>query len=146
MTTGADDNFQLQSGSPAIDAADPNAVFVLEPAPNGGRMNLGNYGNTPQADPSPAGSFVQVTSPGSQKKFEAGKQYTINWRTDGVTATQPAWLIDVPSSNGFDTSKSDPTTATKPRQPPAVDLTGVTNWLPAAVYQSYASALNVGLV
>jgi hypothetical protein len=35
--------------SPAIDAADPAVPFKLEPAPNGGRANLGADGNTAQA-------------------------------------------------------------------------------------------------
>lgn len=35
--------------SPAIDAGDPAALFDLEPLPNGGRINLGNFGNTPEA-------------------------------------------------------------------------------------------------
>jgi hypothetical protein len=37
------------ASSPAIDAADPAAPFDLEPGPNGGRANLGNYGNTCEA-------------------------------------------------------------------------------------------------
>ena len=86
---GADDNFHLQSGSPAIDAADPNAVFVLEPAPNGGRMNLGNYGNTPAGRSESRGSFVPVTSPIS----EPAAQYTVTWAR-WRHRTQPAWLID----------------------------------------------------
>ncbi len=35
--------------SPAIDAADPLAPFANEPQPNGGRANLGCYGNTDRA-------------------------------------------------------------------------------------------------
>ncbi len=35
--------------SPAIDAGDPASPFVNETAPNGGRINLGFEGNTPQA-------------------------------------------------------------------------------------------------
>ncbi len=35
--------------SPALDAADPAADHTLEPAPNGGRANLGFYGATPEA-------------------------------------------------------------------------------------------------
>jgi hypothetical protein len=35
--------------SPCIDAGDPNAAFSLEPAPNGGRVNLGAYGNMTEA-------------------------------------------------------------------------------------------------
>jgi hypothetical protein len=35
--------------SPAINAANPAAAFNLEPQPNGGRANLGVYGNTAEA-------------------------------------------------------------------------------------------------
>ncbi|MHC4618594.1 MAG: right-handed parallel beta-helix repeat-containing protein [Planctomycetota bacterium] len=35
--------------SPCVDAGEPWADWSLEPAPNGGRINLGAYGNTPQA-------------------------------------------------------------------------------------------------
>ncbi len=39
--------------SPAIDAGDPEADYSREPQPNGGRVDLGAYGNTPQASRSP---------------------------------------------------------------------------------------------
>jgi hypothetical protein len=35
--------------SPCIDAGDPNSDYSLEPAPNGGRINMGGYGNTQYA-------------------------------------------------------------------------------------------------
>jgi hypothetical protein len=35
--------------SPAIDAGDPASPYSLEPMPNGNRINMGAYGNTPQA-------------------------------------------------------------------------------------------------
>src|SRR5207302_2966766 len=35
--------------SPAIDAGNPASAFALETAPNGGRINLGFEGNTPEA-------------------------------------------------------------------------------------------------
>lgn len=35
--------------SPAIDAGDPASPFALEPQPNGGRINLGAWGNTAEA-------------------------------------------------------------------------------------------------
>ena len=38
--------------SPAIDAGDPASDFAKEPKPNGGRINLGVYGNTVQASKS----------------------------------------------------------------------------------------------
>lgn len=34
------------TNSPCIDAGDPSSLFASEPQPNGGRINLGNYGNT----------------------------------------------------------------------------------------------------
>ena len=35
--------------SPCIDAGDPASDYALEPDGNGGRVNLGRYGNTPEA-------------------------------------------------------------------------------------------------
>ena len=54
--------------SSAIDAADPAAPYGLEPAPNGGRANLGCYGNTAEASKSATGkpeipASVAVTYP-----------------------------------------------------------------------------------
>ncbi|HUU97660.1 MAG TPA: dockerin type I domain-containing protein, partial [Phycisphaerae bacterium] len=38
--------------SPCIDAGDPASDYSNEPAPNGGRVNMGAYGNTPEASKS----------------------------------------------------------------------------------------------
>ncbi len=46
-------DYHLGEGSPCIDAGDPNAPYELEPLPNGDRLNMGAYGNTPQASVSP---------------------------------------------------------------------------------------------
>lgn len=45
----ANDDFHLQSASAAIDAGDPADAFDREPFPNGGRINVGAYGNTAEA-------------------------------------------------------------------------------------------------
>jgi len=42
-------DYRLLPWSPCIDAADPSSPFSLEPEPNGGRINMGAYGNTPEA-------------------------------------------------------------------------------------------------
>lgn len=42
-------NFHLKSWSPCIDAGDPTSPFSEEPELNGGRINMGAYGNTPEA-------------------------------------------------------------------------------------------------
>lgn len=49
-----DFHFQNMAGgypenSPCIDAGDPASDYSNEPIPNGGRINLGPYGNTPEA-------------------------------------------------------------------------------------------------
>lgn len=44
-------DYHLKSYSPCIDAGDPASPFSLEPQPNGGRIDMGAYGNTPEATP-----------------------------------------------------------------------------------------------
>jgi hypothetical protein len=48
--------------SPCIDTGDPNAPFGLEPLPSGGRVNLGAYGNTPEASRSPSPELSTISS------------------------------------------------------------------------------------
>jgi len=42
-------DYHLLSWSPCIDGGDPASDFSKEPQPNGGRINMGAYGNTPEA-------------------------------------------------------------------------------------------------
>ena len=46
-------DYHLQPTSPCIDAGDPNAVCDLEPDPNELGVNMGAYGNTPEATVAP---------------------------------------------------------------------------------------------
>ena len=41
--------------SPCIDAGDPKSEYKNEPKPNGSRINMGAYGNTPEASRSSEG-------------------------------------------------------------------------------------------
>jgi hypothetical protein len=43
-------NFYLSQYSPCIDTGAPWSAYSNEPAPNGGRINMGAYGNTSQAE------------------------------------------------------------------------------------------------
>ena len=45
-------SYMLQETSPCIDAGDPKANCSQEPAPNGGRVNVGAYGNSAEASKS----------------------------------------------------------------------------------------------
>ncbi len=47
--SAADGDYHLKSWSPCVDAGDPTSPFSEEPLPNGGRANMGAYGNTPEA-------------------------------------------------------------------------------------------------
>lgn len=42
-------DFHERTGSPHVDAGNPKSDFSLEPQPNGGRINIGAYGNTAEA-------------------------------------------------------------------------------------------------
>jgi hypothetical protein len=48
------DDYRLAAGSPCIDAGDPASPFEAEPAPNGGRADMGRYGNASFAPSSDA--------------------------------------------------------------------------------------------
>jgi hypothetical protein len=55
---------QGSADSPCIDAGDPAADYSQEPEPNGDRVNLGAYGNTPQASLSlhdPHYAFAEIS-------------------------------------------------------------------------------------
>lgn len=49
-------------GSPLLDAGSPVSPFALEPAPNGGRINVGRYGNDPEASLSPTNASLTAIS------------------------------------------------------------------------------------
>jgi subtilisin-like proprotein convertase family protein len=53
FTDEANNDYTEQPGSFSVDSGDPMDAFSLEPAYNGGRINLGAYGNTPFAATSP---------------------------------------------------------------------------------------------
>ncbi|MBI4537341.1 MAG: right-handed parallel beta-helix repeat-containing protein, partial [candidate division NC10 bacterium] len=66
--------------SPAIDRGAPADPFANEPAPNGGFINLGVYGNTPLASKSPA-EYVLVAVPDGGEVWPADQPFTVRWRT-----------------------------------------------------------------
>jgi outer membrane protein assembly factor BamB len=57
-------DLHVQRGQPTTDRGDPGDDFSAEPAPNGGRINLGAFGGTAEAEPSAAlSSPVVAESP-----------------------------------------------------------------------------------
>jgi hypothetical protein len=49
-------DYREKAGTSAVDAGDPADPFDREPAPSGGRANLGAFGGTPEAAASPRAS------------------------------------------------------------------------------------------
>ncbi len=87
----ADDDYRLQPGSTSIDSGDPASDFSLEPEPNGGRVNLGAYGNTPLATTSES-SWLRIASPNFYADLIPSHIYEIRWETFNVPGTD---TIDV---------------------------------------------------
>jgi hypothetical protein len=65
--------------SPCIDAGNPASAFEQEPAPNGGRINIGVYGNTPEASKStqpgqwllPRVAYIFSSDAGAAQSFQS---------------------------------------------------------------------------
>ena len=67
---------------------------MLEPAPNGGRVNQGYDGDTPQAQTSAATQTLQVLNPAQFGKYEVGEQVPINIASNNLGQTQAVLLIN----------------------------------------------------
>jgi hypothetical protein len=97
------DGVTLRAGSPAVNAADPNADYSKEPGYNGGRADLGAFGNTWEATEQPpleqmgvtldAGILQQAGRPGQVVTF------TFSLTNSGsVSSTYTLTLLDANSS------------------------------------------------
>ena len=141
FTNAAAGNYLLLSTSPGIDAGDPLSPYDQEPGNNGGRINLGIEGDTPNATQSPAVA-VQVTSPNGLNKLQLGQPTTIDFSTNGVSGLQ---AIDRINLGGAAIAGADPATNfaagtstvySVTNTSSAIDTSGVANAVPAAVYSN----------
>jgi exo-beta-1,3-glucanase (GH17 family) len=69
-------DYHLWAYSPSINAGDPATAFAAEPAPNGGRVDLGYYGGTAGATPF---QFL-IVSPNGGDSLTPGATATIKWQ------------------------------------------------------------------
>ena len=60
--------------SKCINAGDPATTYSNEPAPNGGRVNMGAYGNTSEASKSSSGGTTSVLT----EHFKSGPAFVLN--------------------------------------------------------------------
>ncbi|KAF5438170.1 PKD repeat-containing protein [Candidatus Methanophagaceae archaeon] len=79
--------------SPCVDAGDPASDYSNEPEPNGGRLNIGAYGNTKEASKSPPPtilSFYPLSPmrdvPGATRTFNITLNQIVNvsWQINGT--------------------------------------------------------------
>lgn len=86
-------DYHLWPYSAAIDMADPAADFSAEPAPNGGRADLGYYGGTAGAS-----SFAfRIVSPNGGDSLTPGQVHTIKWQGGKLLGAKK---LDVSTNNG----------------------------------------------
>jgi len=144
-----DNNFHLQAGSPGVDGGDPFTYSLAEAAPNGGRVNLGAYGNTALATPT-APESVQVVTPNGGEKLEEGQSVSIEWRGTGLGLGDTVALINTGNvSISFDfgsegiwlyNNYQTRTGTTGTISTSTINLAGVANAAPNDVYRSYVQA------
>ncbi len=135
---GADDNFDLQVTSNTIDSGDPNDPYLRETNPNGGRINIGAYGNTAQAGNSQS-QLIQILSPNGLEKLERGQTVPVNFRSDGLKLARPVMLLNAgtPTIESWQSASPYLTSGNPFQFANVVSLAGVVDPAPAPVYQSY---------
>ncbi len=109
--------------SPLIDAGAPSIPPAFEPDPNGGRVNIGRYGNTPEASKTPTNGALTLISFNDGGRA-VGDAVPITWLargavtngtvtisysadgggswielTNGIAATDGSWLWDSTSAD-----------------------------------------------
>jgi exo-beta-1,3-glucanase (GH17 family) len=89
-------NDNLSLFAPALDLADPKADYSQEPAPNGGRANVGYYGGTACATP----TTVQIVSPSGCGTYPAGSTQTVTWNASPDTPAPGSKTLSFSSDNG----------------------------------------------
>ena len=93
-------NYVLDTGiSPLLDAGYPQAAYSNEPTPNGGRINLGVYGNTGEASKTPTNTTFYVISLNDGGRAE-GTNCMLYWLAGG-NATSQTVLLEFSGDGGY---------------------------------------------
>ncbi|KAF0246405.1 MAG: hypothetical protein FD180_763 [Planctomycetota bacterium] len=74
-----ENDYRVLAGDATVDAGDPASPFANEPSPNGGRVNIGAFGNTAWATAtlSPAAGTAVSTSAGSSGDSSRANKYCV---------------------------------------------------------------------
>jgi hypothetical protein len=87
--------------SPCIDAGDPASAYANEPTPNGGRINLGCYGNTAEASKSAGGSPPVATYTITYNNNGGSDSMTPGTATAGTPFALPSCTFTAPINKQF---------------------------------------------
>lgn len=104
---GAAHDYHLETGSPCVNAGDPASDYSLEPEHNGSRINMGFYGNTPEAAHSQVDPILSVTPSKQYVEIPAGTT-TFDVTNEGinpliwVAETNADWLTIESGDAGVD--------------------------------------------
>ena len=95
-------DYHLRPDSPCIDAGDPISDFGLEPEPDGGRIDMGAYGNTPEAT-SKHGLVLQSYNLISRTRitrtvFDYVYKMTLNNNSNVSVSSVHVELLDAPAN------------------------------------------------
>ncbi len=74
--------------SPCVDGGDPDSDYSQEPAPNGGRVNIGVYGNTPEASKGVVVPPGEVSPPGSDEPLRFADKVTLVWEPAAASGAE----------------------------------------------------------
>lgn len=86
----ANANYHLKRGSPCIDAGDPASDYSLEPEPNGNRVDMGSFGNTPEAT-----AYICGDANADNKLNALDVTYIISYLYRGGPVPKPLLSADV---------------------------------------------------
>lgn len=115
-------DYHLQEGSPAIDAGDPASDFSKEPDPNGGRIDIGRYGNTSGAGAGKTGAAATIGGGGSDGTGSGssggGSSDDGDADDDGATTTPSKTEIPAYWDPGKAVTETSMTTAVEPALSP----------------------------
>ena len=92
-------DYHLKVNSPCIDAGDPASEYGNEPVPNGGRINLGAYGNTSEATCSYPDPNNDNDNDGMPNWYEIENSFNPDDASDGGGVRQ--FVVDYVAAHGI---------------------------------------------
>jgi len=90
-------DYHLKEGSPAIDAGAPTSNFNKEPDPNGGRIDMGRYGNTIEAGAGHTGFASAISTHSGSDGMSSETATNVYSGDGGQWSEETNTPVDLPS-------------------------------------------------